>query len=300
MSLVTVIIPTLNEESTITTVVESFRKQLPSASIFVFDNMSTDRTVELARQAGAQVRFVRRRGKGNVIIRAFAELEGDVFLMVDGDDTYDSTVAKDMTNLVLNNAVDMVVAERVLAEHSQKPRAGHVLGNKLISALVRVLFRSETRDVLSGYRAFSRRFVKSFPGTATGFEIEVQLTAHAAIVAATVDLLGASYRERRPLGISRSKLRTVRDGTRVIFAILRSYRQYAPTRFFGTGAFLSFGSAAVALLNLPLELQRQTTGLLMFIAGLVLFSSGVVLTTVTRVQRQQLRLSYLQYGAPQK
>ena len=300
MSLVTVIIPTLNEESTITTVIENFRKQLPNAHIFVFDNMSTDRTVELAQQAGAQVRFVRSRGKGNVIIRAFAELEGDVFLMVDGDDTYDSTVAKDMTDLVLNNAVDMVVAERVLADHSQRPRAGHVIGNKLISALVRVLFRSDTRDVLSGYRAFSRRFVKSFPGTATGFEIEVQLTAHAAIVAATVHVIQASYQERQPLGRGRSKLRTVRDGVRIIFAIFRSYRQFAPTRFFGTGALFSFGSAAVALLNWPSELQRQTAGLLMFVAGLVLFSSGVVLTTITRVQRQQLRLTYLQYGAPQK
>lgn len=300
MSVVNVIIPTLNEELSIATVINDFRREVPSANIYVFDNVSSDRTVDIARAAGAHVITVPNRGKGNVIIRAFAELDGDVFVMVDGDGTYDSSVAQSMIGLVANDAVDMVVAERTLATNSVDQRVGHAAGNRLISGLVRVLFRVDTRDVLSGYRAFSRRFVKSFPGTATGFEIEVQMTAHAAIVAATVRTIEAAYRERQLLTNGRSKLRTIRDGLRILFAILRSYRQYAPTRFFGTGALLSFVTAAFALSNWPTDLQGQTAGLLMFVAGLILFSSGVVLTAITRIQRQQLRLAYLQYGATKK
>lgn len=296
MTVVNVIIPTLNEELSIANVIKGFQRDLPSASIYVFDNMSSDRTVELARAAGAHVTTVSNRGKGNVIIRAFAELDGDVFVMVDGDGTYDSSVARKMADLVLREGIDMVVAERKLADDSVCQRAGHATGNRLISGLVRVLFRADTRDVLSGYRAFSRRFVKSFPGTATGFEIEVQMTAHAAIVTATVGTIEASYRERQPHVGGRSKLRTIRDGLRILIAIFRSYRQFAPTRFFGTGAIISFIAAAVALSNWPTNLQGQTAGLLMFVAGLILFSSGVVLTAITRVQRQQLRLAYLQHG----
>jgi len=294
MTDVVVIIPTRNEQTNVAKVVGDFRSCLPSARIYVYDNMSTDRTVEEARQAGATVRMVRTVGKGNVILQAFAELDGDVFIMVDGDDTYDAQVAPQLVSMVVGDGVDLVVAERVRATDSAPVRRGHESGNRAISLLVSRLFKTPGSDVLSGYRAMSRRFVKSFPGTATGFEIEVQMSAHAAIVAAATSSIRATYRERVQVGENKSKLRTFRDGFRILFSIFRSYRQFAPTRFFGTGALISFAAALSLYITIPDDVRGDAAPYSLLVAGLVLFSAGVILTALTRVQRQQLRLAYLQ------
>lgn len=296
MTDVVVVIPTRNEEMNVAKVVTDFRRSLPAARIFVYDNVSTDRTVERARQAGATVRTVRLVGEGNVILQAFAELDGDVFIMVDGDDTYDGDAAPSMVSMVMNEGVDLVVAERVQSVDSGPLRPGHAWGNRAISWLVGRLFKIPGSDVLSGYRAMSRRFVKSFPGTATGFEIEVQMSAHAAIIAAGTGCVQASYRERRQDENNESKLRTYRDGLRILLAIFRSYRQYAPTRFFGSGALVALIAAVTLYVTLPDDVRGDAAPYSLLVAGLVLFSAGVILTAITRVQRQQLRLAYLQYS----
>lgn len=294
MTDVAIIIPTRNEEMNIAKVVSEFRQYLPSARIYVFDNMSTDNTIVRAREAGAEVRMVRTIGKGNVILQAFAELDGDVFIMVDGDDTYEARVAPQLVSLVADEGVDLVVAERERTASSAPVRPGHDWGNRIFSVLVSKLFKIQVGDVLSGYRALSRRFVKSFPGTATGFEIEVQMSAHAAIVAATTGSIPSEYRERQRINGNSSKLHTFRDGFRILFSIFRSYRQFAPTRFFGTGALISFVAALSLYVALPDDLRGNTAAYSLLVAGLVLFSAGVILTAITRVQRQQLRLAYLQ------
>jgi len=291
MARIAVIIPCLNEEESISSVIQGFRQHLPNAAIYVFDNGSSDGTVKQAEDMGATVRSVVERGKGNVVRRAFADVDSDVYLLVDGDDTYDPSTASEMTQLVLGTGVDLVTAARVPSDDSPKPRPGHELGNTFISRLIRLLFRTNDVDVLSGYRALSRRFVKSFPTTASGFEIEVQMTAHASLLRVRTQTVYSRYRERSNGG---SKLKTIRDGVRIVLSVLRIYRAVAPSRFFGSFSLLSL-IAGVFVLGC---LDRTSTPTLL-VAGLLISSSllflvvGVVLNGISRIQYQQLRLAFL-------
>jgi glycosyltransferase involved in cell wall biosynthesis len=291
MARIAVIIPCLNEEESVGRVIQDFRQQLPTAGIYVFDNGSSDKTVIRAEASGAIVRTVDERGKGNVVRRAFADVDSDVYILVDGDDTYDSGIANEMAQLVLQTGVDLVTASRTPSSNSPKARLGHELGNTYISRLVRFLFRSNEQDVLSGYRALSRRFVKSFPTTASGFEIEVQMTAHASLLRVRTQTVSTEYRERSNGG---SKLKTVRDGIRIVLSVFRIYRAYAPSRFFGTFSLFSLvaGGLVFACLNRSSTSTLLAAGLLLF-GSLLLFVVGVVLNGISRIQYQQLRLAFL-------
>lgn len=291
MPRVAVVIPCLNEESSISTVIEDFRRALPEARILVFDNGSSDHTVQRAHEHGAEVCLVAERGKGNVVRRALADVESDVYVLVDGDDTYDASIAPTMVGLVIQNKVDLVTAARQYAPDSKQTRTGHQFGNTSISRLVRLLFRSSEPDVLSGYRAMSRRFVKSFPTTANGFEIEVQLTAHASLLRVQTSTVTGLYRERIN---GRSKLKTIKDGRKIVFSILRIYRGYAPSRFFGSFSLIACAAGfAPFMLTTRGELSSLVVAGLLWIASIILLVVGIVLNGISRIQYQQLRLAFL-------
>ena len=229
---IAVLIPCHNEAVAVAGVVQSFRTALPDAKIHVWDNNSTDGTAELARAAGALVGSERLQGKGHVVRRMFAEAEADIYVLVDGDGTYDAAAAPAMVARLLASRLDMVTGTRVHLE-SAAYRPGHVFGNVVLTGLVARLFRAELGDMLSGYRVFSRRFVKSFPALAAGFETETEFTVHALQMGMPVDEMPTNYRERPPG--SESKLRTLRDGARILRLILRLVRDELPLPFFLLG-----------------------------------------------------------------
>jgi glycosyltransferase involved in cell wall biosynthesis len=296
---VAVIIPCLNEEASIAKVVTDFRTALPSASIFVYDNGSTDDTVGAARRAGALVRSEPLKGKGNVVARMFADVEADVYVMVDGDDTYDAASAPLLIQRLLDDSLDMVNGAR--EETSQLAyRRGHRFGNRLLTGLVAWFFGERLNDMLSGYRIMSRRFVKSFPALASGFETETELTVHALQLRLPIAEQTTPYRERPPS--SSSKLRTIPDGIRILRLITRLIREERPLEFFSTIA----AALAVAsiLLAVPLLIEYRDTGLVprfptaILSTGLMLlsflsFMSGLILATVTRGRLEAKRLQYL-------
>ena len=229
---IAVLIPCYNEEKTISKVVKDAKSALPEATIYVYDNNSTDDTVRLATEAGAVVGYEYAQGKGNVIRRMFREIDADVYLMIDGDDTYPLENAREMVDRVLNYGADMVVGDRLSSTYfTENKRPFHNFGNSLMRAGINRLFRSNIRDIMTGYRAFSRSFVKTFPVISTGFEIETEMTIHAVNYNLKVDNVVVQYRDR-PEG-SESKLSTFRDGARVIFKMLELYRAYKPAAFFG-------------------------------------------------------------------
>ena len=230
---IAVLIPCYNEEATISTVVCDFRAALPEATIFVFDNNSRDRTVEIAKGAGAIVRHVPLQGKGNVVRRMFADVDADAYVLVDGDDTYHAASARDMVARLFAENLDMVVSRRVTNETAAY-RQGHLLGNWVFTEFVALLFGRAFTDILSGYRVFSRRFVKSFPALATGFEIETELTVHALELRMPIEEIDAPYKSR-PAG-SASKLNTYRDGIRILWTILKLFRQERPLWFSAASA----------------------------------------------------------------
>jgi glycosyltransferase involved in cell wall biosynthesis len=290
-----VLIPCLNEEATIETVVKSFRSALPACAIFVIDNGSTDLTREYATNAGAEVIVETERGKGNALRRAFADIDADVYVMVDGDGTYSAEAAVRMVDLVLDGKADLVIANRSYEGQTGAERRGHLLGNRLFSSVVRSLFGLNVGDVLSGYRAMSRRFVKSMPVFSKGFEIEVEITAHASLLHAPTTSIVAPYSVR--IDGSQSKLRTYRDGFRIAIQIFRIYRSYAPARFFGSLSLLSFAGAIsshFATNRIGGSLGGAPAAL--SVVGVLLFSVGVILNSQSRLQRQFLRLAYLQQG----
>ena len=227
---VAVLIPCLDEGATINTVVESFRRALPGATVYVYDNGSADDTAAAARAAGAEVRSEPRRGKGNVVRRMFADVSADVYFLVDGDSTYDAASAPRMLDTLIEQRCDMVNARRV-AKNAKSYRPGHAWGNRALAGMTGWLFGSEIADLLSGYRAFSRRFVKSFPALSTGFEIETELTVHALELRMTVAEIETPY-FARPAG-SASKLSTFRDGARIVQTIFKLLRDERPLAFFG-------------------------------------------------------------------
>ena len=241
---VAVLVPCFNEEAAIATVVGDFRKALPAAEIFVYDNNSRDRTVEVARAAGAEVRSERRQGKGHVVRRMFADIEADIYVLVDGDATYDAPSAPRMIDALVNDHLDMVVGVRV-DQSTAAYRRGHRTGNRMLTGFLATVFGEAFRDILSGYRVFSRRFVKSFPVLSDGFEIETELSVHALELALPVGEIETPY-YARPAG-SVSKLNTWRDGFRILGTILKLYRSEKPLRFFtaigGLPALVSIGLA---------------------------------------------------------
>jgi glycosyltransferase involved in cell wall biosynthesis len=296
---IAVLVPCFNEEAAVASVVGGFRKALPSAQVYVYDNNSRDRTAEVARAAGAEVRSERRQGKGHVVRRMFADIDADVYVLVDGDATYDAPSAPGMVERLLNDHLDMVVGLRVDQEQAAY-RRGHRAGNWLLTSFLSSVFGQAFTDILSGYRVFSRRFVKSFPVLSDGFEIETELTVHALELAMPVAEIETPYYAR--LEGSVSKLNTWRDGFRILGTILRLYRSEKPLRFF---TFIGLFLALVAIgLAIPLAVTyleegvvpRVPTAILstgLMIVAVLLVSSGLVLDTVTRGRREMKLLNYL-------
>lgn len=296
---IAVLLPCYNEEAAIVRTIEGFRKALPSATLYVYDNNSRDRTVELARSAGVEVRSEGMQGKGHVVRRMFADIDADVYIMADGDLTYDPAAAPAMVKLLLDDRLDMVVGTR-LHEVKDAYRGGHVLGNRVFTGLLSRLFGRSFSDIFSGYRVFSRRFVKSFPVLSEGFEIETEISVHALELRMPVGEVETAY-GARPEG-SESKLSTFSDGWRILKTIATLYRIERPVLFYGSiGALLLI---AAIILSIPLVLTYLDTGLVprfptailvtgMTIVAVLCFFAGLILDTVTRGRREMRRLAYL-------
>jgi len=301
---IAVLLPCYNEEAAIAATVAGFRAALPGATIYVFDNNSRDRTRDIASQAGAIVRTERQQGKGHVVRRMFADIDADVYVMADGDLTYDPTAAPQMVDLLLADQLDMVVGTR---RHELKHayRGGHVLGNKLFTGLLAGLFGRSFSDIFSGYRVFSRRFVKSFPVLSSGFEIETEMSVHALELRMPVGEVETVY-AARPEG-SQSKLSTYSDGWKILKTIVTLYRIERPVLFYGgIGALLV---AFAIVLAVPLAITYLDTGLVprfptailvtgITIVAVLCFFAGLILDTVTRGRREVRRLYYLSLEAP--
>lgn len=295
---VAVLIPCYNESKTIGKVVRDFRAQLPQADIYVYDNNSTDGTDEIARKAGAIVRYEYRQGKGNVIRAMFREIEADCYLMIDGDDTYPAVDAPEMVDWVLNRQVDMVVGDRLSASYyTENKRPFHNLGNRLVKGLVNGIFKGGISDIMTGYRAFSYQFVKSFPVLSKGFEIETEMTIHALDKNLYVKSVLVDYRDRPQ--DSPSKLNTYSDGFKVLRTIARLYKEYRPLSFFGLFAAL-FGVVGLCMfVSVLTEFVR--TGMVprfptlivatvLWVLALLMLVCGLVLDTVARKHRQQFEI----------
>ena len=301
---IAVVLPCYNEEAAIAETVAGFRSALPGATIYVYDNNSSDRTAELARAAGAAVRTVRQQGKGHVVRRMFADVDADIYVMADGDLTYDPRSAPEMVRMLVDEQFDMVVGTR---QHdvADAYRGGHVIGNRLFTGLLARLFGRSFTDIFSGYRVFSRRFVKSFPVLSEGFEIETEMSVHALELRMPVGEVVTAYGVR-PEG-SASKLSTYRDGWRILKTIGTLYRVERPVLFYGgLGALLLLSAI---LLAVPLVLTYLDTGLVprfptaILVTGMVIiavlsFFAGLILDTVTRGRREMRRLAYLAHPAP--
>jgi glycosyltransferase involved in cell wall biosynthesis len=301
---IAVLIPCYNEEVAIPRVIAAFGAALPGATIHVYDNNSRDGTMDVARQAGAVVRSETLQGKGHVVRRMFADIEADVYVLVDGDDTYDAGVAPQMVRLLLQDRLDMVTGVRV-TEATAAYRPGHRFGNRMLTGVVRQIFGNRISDMLSGYRVFSRRFVKSFPALAQGFETETEFTVHALELHMPVGELPTAYRERPPGSVS--KLNTWRDGWRILNAIALLVRRERPLPFFAVLSAVLLGIGVG--LAVPVVQTFLATGLVprlptaVLSTGLVLLAflslaCGLVLDTVTRGRMEAKRIAYLAIPAP--
>lgn len=298
MKKVAVLIPCYNEEKTVQKVVEDYRRVLPQADIYVYDNNSTDRTAELAAQAGAIVKRKYRQGKGNVIRSMFRQIDADCYLMIDGDDTYPAEPAPEMVRMILDGEADMVNGDRLSSTYfTENKRPFHNTGNRLVRGLINHLFHADVRDIMTGYRAFSRGFVKTFPVLSRGFEIETEMTIHAVDKNFLIREVPVDYRDR-PEG-SVSKLNTYSDGAKVLCTIFRLYKDYKPFAFFGMGALLFLILAAVLFLPVGIEFLR--TGLVprfptlivsvtLALCALLSFVAGVILDVVVKKHRQLFEL----------
>lgn len=295
---IAVIIPCYNEEATICKVISDFRYVLPCAEIYVYDNNSSDNTVVLAAQAGATVRYEPKQGKGNVIRTAFREIEADCYLLVDGDDTYPAEHAVSMCADIFERNIDMVVGDRLSATYfTENKRMFHNFGNKLVRSSVNFFFKGRVHDIMSGYRAFSPLFIKSFPLLSKGFEIETEMTIHALDKNFNIAELPVEYRDR-PLG-SESKLNTFTDGLKVLFTIFRLYKDYRPLPFFSFIAFLfAFYSTSIFGPILYEFFSKGATphfvllilsGFVM-LAGMLSLSCGLILDTETKKARQDFEV----------
>ncbi len=304
MTRVAILLPCYNEETAIAQTVADFRATLPDAVVYVYDNNSNDRTAEVARAAGAIVRTERMQGKGHVVRRMFADVEADVYVMADGDATYEAAAAPALVAQLIDENLDMVVGARK-SEVEAAYRRGHRLGNAMLTGMLARLFGRSFSDILSGYRIFSRRFVKSFPVLSSGFEIETEISVHALELRMPVAEQITAY-AARPEG-SESKLSTYRDGFRILNTIVTLFRFERPLMFFGSVALLM--ALASIILAVPLIITYMETGLVprfptaLLSTGLMILSalnmmSGLILDTVVRGRREVRRLAYLSYPAP--
>ncbi|MBF0335013.1 MAG: glycosyltransferase [Alphaproteobacteria bacterium] len=302
---IAILLPCYNEAAAIDGVVREFRAVLPTATIYVYDNDSSDDTMAVARAAGAVVRGEPLRGKGNVVRRMFADIEADIYVMADGDGTYHAPSAIPMIRRLVEDNLDMVVGTRLHSEVDGAFRAGHQFGNRMLTGFVGWLFGNRFQDMLSGYRVFSRRFVKSFPALSQGFEIETELAVHALELRMPVAEVSTPY-GARPEG-SQSKLRTYRDGFRILMTILMLFKEERPLGFFSLVFAALFGLAS--LLGGPLVVEWLDTGLVprfptailatgVMILAFLSLSSGFVLDTVTLGRREMKRMAYLSIPGP--
>ena len=294
MDKIAVLIPCYNEEKTIAKVVKDAKAALPEAVIYVYDNNSTDRTVEFAREAGAQIRYEHMQGKGNVIRRMFREIEAECYIMVDGDDTYPMEYAREMADKVLTNNADMVVGDRLSSTYfTENKRPFHNFGNTIVRSSINRLFHCEIKDIMTGFRAFSYGFVKTFPVLSTGFEIETEMTIHAVYNNMQIENVIVDYRDR-PEG-SESKLNTFSDGFKVLHTIMKLYRDYKPLGFFGLCAVI-LGIIAV-LMFIPILIAYLETGLVqrfptLFVCGFIglaavqSFFAGLILENIALKNRR--------------
>ena len=303
MDKIAVLIPCYNEAKTIKKVVEDFKRDLPEATIYVYDNNSKDGTDEIARQAGAIVRYERKQGKGNVIKRMFREIDAECYIMTDGDDTYPSCNAKEMTDLVLNEKVDMVIGDRLSSTYfTENKRPFHNFGNVLVRSLINFIYKSDIRDIMTGYRAFSYEFVKTFPILSKGFEIETEMTIHTLDKNLFVKNVVIEYKDR-PEG-SESKLSTYSDGFKVLKTIFTLYKNYKPLSFFMWLSLLLFILGSIFLA--PVLVDYFKTGLVpkfpsfiasvfFYISAIQSFFGGLTLDTISRKARQDFEIKYTEY-----
>lgn len=301
MDKIAVLIPCYNESATIRKVVLDFKKQLPEAVIYVYDNNSTDGTAQIAEEAGAEVRHEYKQGKGNVIRRMFREIDAECYLMIDGDDTYPAESAREMVDAVLNRHADMVVGDRLSSTYfNENKRPFHNFGNSIVRLSINKLFNNDIKDVMTGYRAFSYLFVKSFPVLSQGFEIETEMTIHAVDKNMQVDNVVVDYRDR-PDG-SESKLNTYSDGIKVLKTILKLFKNYRAFRFF---SWISLFLIAVALIFfIPILISFMQTGevskvptlivcMFVMVSAIICFFSGTVLETLSQKSRQSFEIDLI-------
>ena len=294
MDKIAVLIPCYNEAKTVEKVIKDFKKELPEATIYVYDNNSNDGTDEIARKAGAVVRYERKQGKGNVIRTMFREIEADCYLMIDGDDTYPAESAREMCDYVLNENVDMVIGDRLSSTYfTENKRAFHNFGNRIVRWSINTIFRSKINDIMTGYRAFSYQFAKSYPVLSKGFEIETEMTIHAIDKNFTLKEIPVQYRDR-PEG-SVSKLNTYKDGVRVIKTIATLFKEYKPGLFFNIISLFIFIIAAI--LAIPVFVEYMNTGLvprfptlivacILLVICLLLSTTSIILQVIVKKNKQ--------------
>lgn len=295
---IAVIIPCYNEEKTIAKVVKDLKKALPESTIYVYDNNSTDKTVKKATEAGAIIRYEQRQGKGNVIRTMFREIEANCYLMIDGDDTYSASHAKEMCNYILDGTADMVIGDRLSSTYyTENKRKFHNFGNDLVKRLINIIFKSNIHDIMTGYRALSYRFVKGFPVLSKGFEIETEMTIHAIDKNFKIKEIPIIYKDR--IEGSESKLNTYSDGFKVLKTIGKLFKEYRPFSFFGLLSLLFFIIGFI--IGLPAYIGYFKTGLVMkfpslivscfaFTISLLLFITGLILDTIVTKQKQDYEL----------
>ncbi len=302
MDKIAVLIPCYNEEKTISKVVSDFKKFLPEAVIYVYDNNSKDKTIEYAEEAGAIVRHEYQQGKGNVVRRMFREINAECYIMVDGDNTYPAEYAPEMCRLVLEKQADMVVGDRLSSTYfSENKRLFHNFGNTIVRKSINALFRCDVKDIMTGYRAFSYAFVKTFPVLSRGFEIETEMTIHAIDKNMHLENVVVEYRDR-PEG-SESKLNTYSDGAKVLLTILKLYKNYKPFQFFSIMAL--FLSILAVVFFIPVMMTYIKTGLVpnfptlivcgfTFLAALISFFVGMILGTLVQRSRQDFEIKLIE------
>ena len=298
MKKIAVLIPCYNESKTVAKVVKDYKKVLPNADIYVYDNNSTDDTDKIAKKAGAIVKYEYKQGKGNVIRSMFRDIDADCYLMIDGDDTYPADHAKEMCDLVLNKGADMVVGDRLSSTYFiENKRPFHNLGNRLVRWLINILFKSKVKDIMTGYRAFSYSFVKTFPVLSKGFEIETEMTIHALDKNFLIKEIPVQYRDR-PKG-SESKLNTFSDGFKVLKTVARLFKEYKPMSFFGILSILFF--IITLAFGVPVFVDYFKTGLVerfptlifsgfMLMISLISLVCGIILEVVVKKHRQLFEL----------
>lgn len=296
-----VLIPCYNEAKTIGKVIRDFKEALPEATIYVYDNNSTDGTADIAKAEGAVVKHEYRQGKGNVIRRMFREIDADCYLMIDGDDTYPAESARDMIRLVYEKNADMVVGDRLSSTYfSENKRPMHNTGNRLVRDLINIIFRGKIKDIMSGYRAFSYDFVKTFPVLCEGFEIETEMSIHALNRRLSIEEIPVQYRDR-PQG-SVSKLNTVSDGIKVLTTIFKLFKNYKPFAFFSILSLILFLISFIIFI--PIIIEFFTTGLvprfptlivdgIIGLCSILLFVCGIILDTIRSMHEKQFELNYI-------